>query len=73
MKKSHKKIKEKPLSFHVGWVGIAILGINELFFRNQFLYSDKLSFLTSNFSGLVVFTFLVLSALEVIKYDFRKK
>lgn len=73
MKKLNKRMKEKPLSFYVGWIGIAILGINTLFFPNQFLYSDELSFLTSNFSGLIVYMFLFLSALEIIKYDLRKK
>lgn len=67
-----KKLKEKPLSFHVGWTVIAIMGINKAFFPEQFLYSKDLSFLTSNFSGLIIYTFLLLSALDVIKYDFKK-
>jgi tellurite resistance protein TehA-like permease len=66
-------LKEKPLSFYVGWTGLIVLGVNHYFFPNQFLYSDKLSFLTSNLSGLIVHLFFFLPALEIIKYDFRKK
>ncbi|MBM6615134.1 hypothetical protein JTF06_09570 [Desemzia sp. RIT804] len=68
-----EKMKRKPISFYIGWVGISVLGINEFFFSNRFLYSDGLSFLTSNFSGLLVFLFFFLLALEVVTFDLRRK
>jgi hypothetical protein len=73
MKNFKKWIIEKPLSFYIGWIGLIILGANHYFFPDQFLYSDRLSFLTSNFSGLIVYMFFFLQALGIINYDFRKK
>lgn len=73
MRKINKWIIDRPLSFYIGWIGLLILGVNHYFFQNQFLYSDHLSFLTRNFSGLIVYLFFFLPALEIVKYDFRKK
>lgn len=73
MKNFKKWIRERPLSFYVGWIGLIILGANHYFFPDQFLYSEKLSFLTSNFSGLIVYMFFFLPALGVINYDLRKR
>lgn len=66
-------MRKKPISFYLGCIGIVILGANKFYFPTQFLYSDELSFLTSNFSGLLVFMFFMLTALEAVKFDFRKK
>ena len=73
MKKNNKWLIERPLSFYVGWIGLLILGANHYFFPDGFLYSDELSFLTSNLSGLIVYMFFFTQALEIFKYDFRKK
>ena len=73
MKKFNKWIIERPMSFYIGWIGLIVLGANHYFFPNQFLYSDRLSFLTSNLSGLIVYMFFFLPALGVVNYDFRKK
>ncbi len=72
MKKINEWLVERPMSFYIGWSGLIVLGANHYFFKNQYLYSEQLSFLTSNFSGLIVYLFFVLLALEIIKYDFRK-
>lgn len=61
------------MSFYIGWIGLTILGANHYFFPDQFLYSDRLSFLTSNFFGLIVYMFFFLHVLGIINYDFRKK
>lgn len=66
-------ITERPMSFYIGWFGLVLIGSNHYFYPNQFLYSNRLSFLTSNFSGLIVFMFFFLSALGIINYGFRKK
>lgn len=66
-------MRKKPISFYLGCIGIVILGANKFYFPNQFLYSDELSFLTSHFSGLLVFMFFTLTAFEIITFDFRKK
>ncbi|MFL2132411.1 hypothetical protein [Desemzia sp. FAM 24101] len=66
-------MRKKPISFYLGCIGIVTLGANKFYFPNQFLYSDELSFLTSNFSGLLVFTFFMLATFEIFTFDFRKK
>lgn len=66
-------MRKIPISFYIGCIGIVILGANKFFFPNQFLYSDELSFLTSNFTDLLVFMFFMLIALKAITFDIRKK
>lgn len=73
MKTFKRWIIEKSMSFYIGWIGLIILGANHYFFPDQFLYSDRLSFLTSNFSGLIVYMLFFLQALGIINYDFREK
>lgn len=73
MKYLQKRLKEKPFSFFIGWIGIVIILMNNKFFQGHFLYSNELSFLTSNISGIIFFMFFLLSAVEIINFDIRGK
>ncbi|MGP6140629.1 hypothetical protein [Jeotgalibaca sp. A127] len=73
MKYLQKRLKEKPFSFFVGWIGIVIILLNNQFFQGRFLYSEDFSFLTSNASGIIFFMFFLLSAIEIINFDIRGK
>lgn len=73
MKYLQKRMKEKPLSFYVGWFGIAIMVLNNQFFQGYFLYSEELSFLTSDVFGIMFFLFFLLQAVEIINFDWRER
>ena len=69
MKYLKRKLQQKPLSFFIGWAAVLIIVLNSQFFQGQFLYSQELSFLTSDVSGVLFFLFWLMLAVEIINFD----
>ena len=67
-----RKLQQKPLSFFIGWIGVLVIVLNNQFFQGRFLYSQELSFLTSDISGVLFFLFWIMLAVEIVNFDFGK-
>lgn len=72
LKDIKRKLQQKPLSFFIGWGAVLIIVLNNQFFQGQFLYSQELSFLTSDVTGVLFFLFWLLLAVEIVNFDFGK-